>query len=195
MIDTLSTKNDAAYTFLVSTNKQFKLIGKHEGYTNGESDANTLGKELVVISDVILLKKEEETVADKIKEGSDLGKIVEFKSIYFDLDKYKIRSDAEPELKKIIKIMNEYPNMTIELGAHTDCRETKAYNQLLSNKRSKASVDYIRKSITKPERITGKGYGKSKLVNGCSCDGEVVSNCSEEEHQKNRRTEFIILKK
>jgi len=195
MIDTLSTKNDAAYTFTVSTNKQFKLIGKHEGYMNGESEANTMGKELVVVADVLLLKKEPETIDDKIKDGADLGKIVEFKNIYFDLDKYKIRSDAESELKKIIKIMNEYPNMTVELGSHTDCRETKAYNQLLSNKRAKASVDYIRKGITKPERITGKGYGKSKLINDCSCDGEVLSTCSEEEHQKNRRTEFIVLKK
>jgi len=195
MIDSLSTKNDAAYTFTVSTNKQFKLVGKHEGYMNGESEASTMGKELVVVSDVLLLKKEPETIDDKIKDGADLGKIVEFKNIYFDLDKYKIRSDAEPELKKIIKIMNEYPNMTVELGSHTDCRETKAYNQLLSNKRAKASVDYIRKSITKPERITGKGYGKSKLINDCSCDGAVLSTCSEEEHQKNRRTEFIVLKK
>jgi outer membrane protein OmpA-like peptidoglycan-associated protein/tetratricopeptide (TPR) repeat protein len=195
MIDTLSTKNDAAYTFTVSTNKQFKLVGKHEGYINGESDANTMGKELIVVSDVLLLKNEPETIDDKIKDGADLGKIVEFNNIYFDLDKYKIRSDAEPELKKIIKIMNEYPNMTVELGSHTDCRETKTYNQLLSNKRAKASVDYIRKGITKPERITGKGYGKSKLINDCSCDGEVLSTCAEDEHQKNRRTEFIILKK
>jgi outer membrane protein OmpA-like peptidoglycan-associated protein len=195
VIDTLTTKIDAAYSFTVMTNKQFKLIGKHDGYSNGESDANTMGKELVVVSDVILLKKEIETIAEKIKEGADLGKIAEFKAIYFDLDKFKIRPDAEPELKKIIKIMNDYPNMIIELGAHTDCRETKYYNQILSEKRAKASVEYIQKSISNPLRITGKGYGKSKLINHCSCDGTVVSNCSEEEHQKNRRTEFIIIKK
>ena len=194
-IDTLSTKNDAAYTFIVPTNKQFKVTGKHEGYIDGESEANTMGKEIFVIADVILQKKEIETIEEKIKEGVDLGKIVEFKPIYFDLDKYKIRLDAEPELKKIIKIMNEYPNLKVELGSHTDCRETKAYNQILSDKRAKATVDYIRKSITNPNRITGKGYGKSKLVNQCSCEGEVLSSCSEEEHQKNRRTEFIVLKK
>ena len=194
-IDTLSTKNDAAYTFIVPTNKQFKVTGKHEGYIDGESEANTMGKEIVVFADVILQKKEIETIEEKIKEGVDLGKIVEFKPIYFDLDKYKIRLDAEPELKKIIKIMNEYPNLKVELGSHTDCRENKAYNQILSDKRAKATVDYIRKSITNPNRITGKGYGKSKLVNQCSCEGEVLSSCSEEELQKNRRTEFIVLKK
>ncbi len=195
IIDTVTTKNNAAYTFLVATNKQYKLIGERETYNNGETDANTLGKELIVIADVILLKKEKETVAEKIKEGVDLAKVVEFKAIYFDLDKYSIRPDAENELKKIITIMNDYPNMVIELGSHTDCRESKSYNQLLSDKRAKASVDYIKKGITHPERITGKGYGKSKLVNSCSCDGLVLSTCSEEEHQKNRRTEFIVIKK
>ncbi len=199
IIDTVTTKSNAAYTFSVITNKQYKLIGKHDGYSNGESDANTLGKELIVIADVILLKKEKvkekEKEKETIKEGVDLAKVINLEVIYFDLDKYAIRPDAEPELKKIINIMNEYPNMKIELGAHTDCRESKAYNQILSDKRAKATVNYIKKRITKPERITGKGYGKSKLVNDCSCDGEKLSTCSEEEHQKNRRTEFIVIKK
>lgn len=202
VIDSIQTKGDAAFSFMVNTNKQFKLIGKHDAYMNGESEANTLGKELVVISDVILLKNDvatattttNTTAATKIKKGDDLAKVTDFKAIYFDLDKYKIRSDAEPELKKIIKIMNDYPNMHVELGSHTDCRETKYYNQVLSEKRAKATVDYIRKSITNQNRITGKGYGKSKLINDCRCDGDVVSTCSEENHQKNRRTEFIIVK-
>lgn len=193
IIDTITTKNNAAYTFSVATNKQYKLIGKHETYNNGQSDANTLGKELIVTADVTLIKKE--TPYEKIKEGIDLGKIITFKAIYFDLDKYVIREDASIELNKIINIMNEYPNMVIEVGAHTDCRETEYYNQILSNRRAKATVDYIKKGITHPERITGKGYGKSKLVNNCSCDGSVVSSCSEKEHQKNRRTEFIVIKK
>ena len=193
-LDTLTTKDDAAYSFFVANDKQFKIVGKKETYKDGESEANSFGKELIIQSDVILLKKEE-PIADKIKEGADLAKIGGFKTIYFDLDKYAIRPDAEVELNKIIKIMNKYPTMVVELGSHTDCRETIAYNQILSNKRAKASVDYIKKGITKPERITGKGYGKSKLMNHCSCDGAIVSNCSEEEHQKNRRTEFIIIKK
>ena len=201
-LDTLTTKDDAAFSFFVANDKQFKIVGKKETYKDGESEANSFGKELIIQSDVILLKKEEpvvvkqeEPIADKIKEGADLAKIGGFKTIYFDLDKYAIRPDAEVELNKIIKIMNEYPTMVVELGSHTDCRETIAYNQILSNKRAKASIDYIKKGITKPERITGKGYGKSKLMNHCSCDGAIVSNCSEEEHQKNRRTEFIIIKK
>ena len=90
--------------------------------------------------------------------------------------------------------MNEYPSMIIELGSHTDCRGTIQQNQTLSDNRAKASADYIKSKITNPERISGKGYGEAKLVSDCPCEGTVKSKCSEEEHQKNRRTEFIIIK-
>ncbi|CAN5422411.1 OmpA family protein [soil metagenome] len=192
-IDTVTTKDDAAYSFFVDSDKNFKLIGKKEKYTNGENTANTHGKELVVKADVILLTKKE-IVAKKIETETDLGKIAEMNNIYFDLDKSNIRPDAEAELNKIVAIMNEYPKLKVELFAYTDCRESRAYNQLLSDKRAKAAVDYIKKRITNPERIQGKGYGETSLVNGCSCDGDVVSDCSEEEHQKNRRSEFRIVK-
>jgi outer membrane protein OmpA-like peptidoglycan-associated protein len=91
--------------------------------------------------------------------------------------------------------MNEHPDMVIELGSHTDCRHNKKYNQVLSNNRAKASADYIKKRITNPDRIYGKGYGESKLISNCECEGKVISTCAEDEHQKNRRTEFIIIKK
>jgi outer membrane protein OmpA-like peptidoglycan-associated protein len=84
--------------------------------------------------------------------------------------------------------------MEVELGSHTDCRATAAFNEKLSGNRAQASAEYIKKSISRPERISGKGYGESKLKNGCACEGSVKSTCTEEEHQQNRRTEFIILK-
>ncbi|MDQ3109124.1 MAG: OmpA family protein [Bacteroidota bacterium] len=194
VVETLTTKDDGAYFFFVDSDKNFKLTGKKSGYVDGETTVNTSGKEYIVKADVTLLKKEE-VVAEAIKEGADLGKIAEFNNIYFDLNKYEIRPDAEPELDKIVKIMNDYPNMVVELSSHTDCRESKAFNQVLSDNRANASVNYIKKRITNPSRITGKGYSETRLVNGCSCDGEVVSDCSEADHQKNRRTEFIIKKK
>jgi outer membrane protein OmpA-like peptidoglycan-associated protein/tetratricopeptide (TPR) repeat protein len=193
-IDTVTTKDDAAYSFLVDANQNYKLNGKKATYMDGDTIASTFGKEATVTADVILLKKEE-IIAEKIKVGTDLVKIkeLEFNAIYFDLDKFNIRPDAATELDKIVKVMNQFPDMKVELGSYTDCRETKAYNQILSDKRAKTSANYIKKRITKPERIYGKGYGKTKLVNGCACDGNVVSDCSEEEHQKNRRSEFIII--
>ncbi|MBN9294668.1 MAG: OmpA family protein [Flavobacteriia bacterium] len=126
-------------------------------------------------------------------EVKDLRELVQINPINFDLNKYNIRPDAAKELDKIVEIMNKYPNMVVELGSHTDCRATAAYNMKLSDNRAKASAEYIKKRITNPERIYGKGYGESRLLNDCACEGNVKSDCSEEEHEKNRRTEFKVI--
>jgi outer membrane protein OmpA-like peptidoglycan-associated protein/tetratricopeptide (TPR) repeat protein len=130
----------------------------------------------------------------KLDVGQDLASMIELKPILFDVGKYTIRKDAAIELNKIIEIMNQYPTMSVELGSHTDCRGTIAANTTLSEKRANASAEYIKKRITNPERIYGKGYGETKLKVDCPCEGKVKSTCPDSEHQKNRRTEFIIMK-
>lgn len=130
----------------------------------------------------------------KVEVGMDLAKMIDIKPIYFDLGKSVIRKDAAVELDKIVAIMKEYPAMIIELGAHTDCRGAAASNLKLSGARAKASAAYIVKKGIDKTRITGKGYGESKLLNSCACEGKVKPTCSEDEHAKNRRTEFIIVK-
>jgi outer membrane protein OmpA-like peptidoglycan-associated protein len=130
----------------------------------------------------------------KLEIGGNIADLININPIYFDLGKHAIRKDAAVELDKIVAIMNEYTEMRIELGSHTDCRSSVSSNQLLSNRRAQASADYIKKKISNPSRITGVGYGESRLKINCPCEGKIVSNCSEEEHQKNRRTEFIITK-
>jgi len=123
----------------------------------------------------------------------DLRDLIQINPINFDLGKWNIRPDAKLELDKIVEVMNKYPNMEVELGSHTDCRASKSFNMRLSDKRAKSSAKYIKSKITNPERIYGKGYGESKLLNGCECEGAVKSDCSEEEHEKNRRTEFKVI--
>jgi len=196
VLDTLTTSEDGSFTFLAASDKNFKLTGTKVKYIEGSTVTNTFGKDFIVKADVVLLTKKE-IIAEKIETTTDfnLGKIVELNPIYFDLDKSNIRPDAEVELTKIIEVMNDHPNMVVELSSYTDCRESIEYNQVLSDKRAKASVDYIKARITKPERITGKGYGKTNLVNECTCDDNLGANCTEAEHQKNRRTEFKIVKK
>jgi outer membrane protein OmpA-like peptidoglycan-associated protein len=130
----------------------------------------------------------------KVEVGMDLAKMIDIQPIYFDLGKSVIRKDAALELDKIVTVMNEYPAMIIELGAHTDCRGAAAANLRLSGARAKAAAAYIVKKGIKQSRISGRGYGESKLLNSCGCEGKVASTCSEEEHAKNRRTEFIIVK-
>jgi len=130
----------------------------------------------------------------KVEVGMDLAKMIDMKPIYFDLGKSVIRKDAALELDKIVQVMNEYPNMSVELGSHTDCRSGAASNMKLSAQRAKASAAYIVKKGIDKTRIVGKGYGESKLLNNCACEGKVQSTCTEEEHSVNRRTEFIITK-
>lgn len=143
----------------------------------------------------IKLHEELNMVLGKVLVGQDLAKMIEIKPIYFDLGKSKIRPDAALELDKVVKVMKEYPNMYIELGAHTDCRGAAAANKKLSDSRAKASAAYIIKAGKfKNDRVVGKGYGESKLLNACGCEGKTESKCSEQEHAINRRTEFIVTK-
>jgi outer membrane protein OmpA-like peptidoglycan-associated protein len=130
----------------------------------------------------------------KVEVGMDLAKMIDIKPIYFDLGKSKIRPDAAAELDKIVQVMNEYPNMFIELGSHTDCRSSAAANLKLSTARAQASASYIVKKGINKMRITGKGYGETRLLNNCGCEGKVKSDCPEFEHEKNRRTEFLITR-
>ena len=130
---------------------------------------------------------------DQIEVGVDLADAINLKPIYFDLGKWNIRRDAAKELDKIVALMNKYPNMVVELGSHTDCRSSMQFNQDLSDKRAKASAEYIKAKISDPDRIYGKGYGETRLKVNCPCEGEVKSDCTESEHAKNRRTEFVVI--
>ncbi len=123
-----------------------------------------------------------------IPKGTDLAKIFKIKLIYFDLDKSFIRKDAALELEKILDVMNQNKSMTIDVRSHTDSRATFEYNEKLSDRRVKSTIAWLIKNGVSSERLTGKGYGESLLVNECS-DGV---KCTEEEHQLNRRSEFII---
>jgi outer membrane protein OmpA-like peptidoglycan-associated protein/tetratricopeptide (TPR) repeat protein len=134
----------------------------------------------------------------------------ELKPIYYDTDKASIRDDARVELDKIVKLLNDNPTIVMEIGSHTDCRHTAQYNMALSQRRANEAVRYIRARISNPSRVTGKGYGESQLVNNCACECEKsvgsiglaafkecenaqIPNCTEDQHQMNRRTEFKIV--
>jgi outer membrane protein OmpA-like peptidoglycan-associated protein len=89
--------------------------------------------------------------------------------------------------------MEAHPNYKVELQSHTDCRGTYAYNERLSENRSQSCVNYITSNGISKDMITAKGYGEYQLLENCPCEGEVVSECSEEQHQMNRRTVFLLI--
>ncbi|GHA63035.1 OmpA family protein [Pontibacter akesuensis] len=125
-----------------------------------------------------------------IFDKNEVEKAIVLDNIYYDLDKWDIRADAAKELDKLATLLMNNPSVNIELSAHTDSRESQEYNQQLSEKRAKAAVDYLVTKGIEADRLTWKGYGKTRLVNKCATG----VNCPEEEHQKNRRTEFTIKK-
>ncbi|GLU42377.1 cell envelope biogenesis protein OmpA [Muricauda sp. NBRC 101325] len=121
--------------------------------------------------------------------GDDLAKLLQLSTIYFDLNKYNIRPDAEIEIQKVIVAMEKYPSLKIKVNSHTDSRGIDAYNLWLSQKRAESTVNYmISKGISR-DRLEGEGFGETRLVNECA-NGVP---CSEEQHQLNRRSEFIIF--
>ena len=129
-----------------------------------------------------------------VKPGDDLASAFKIKIIYFDLDKSNIRQDAALELAKIHDVLEQYPTMVIDVRSHTDCRQTAKYNLILSGKRAKSTIAWLVGKGIRTSRISGRGYGESQLKNDCGCEPANTSNCTEAQHQANRRSEFIITK-
>ncbi len=121
--------------------------------------------------------------------GDDLAKLLQLSTIYFDLNKFNIRRDAEIEIQKVIVAMEKYPSLKIKVNSHTDSRGIDAYNLWLSQKRAESTVNYMVSKGISADRLQGEGYGETRLVNECT-NG---IPCSSDEHQLNRRSEFIIF--
>lgn len=181
------------------TGDTFTLVSDEEGNFSTAIDHETIYKALASKEDHFSksevvstkgLKYSEDIYVEFEIEKMVIDEPIEIENIFYDFDKWNIRADAAVELDKLVKILNDNPNIEIELGSHTDSRGTDAYNQNLSNRRAKSVVDYLVKRGIDKNRLTWKGYGESKLVNGCKDDVP----CSEADHQKNRRTEFTVTK-
>ena len=118
----------------------------------------------------------------------DLGCLLGLNPIYFDLNKYFIRPDAEIELTKVFNAMIRFPEMIIRIESHTDSRSPQSYNLRLSQNRATSTRNWLIQRGIAPSRLSAVGYGESQLINRCA-DGVP---CSEAEHQLNRRSMFII---
>lgn len=177
------TEEDGSYEHLIQRDEDFVLSGSKEKYTDGSVDFSSHG-----------LEKQKEIIVDlniAMAPIEDVVLLADLETIYFDLDKDNIRPDAALELDKVVALMNKYPGMVIRLESHTDSRARDPYNLDLSQRRAKSTYEYMVSQGIDPSRIPKyEGFGETQLVNKCSNGVK----CSEEEHQLNRRTEFIILK-
>jgi outer membrane protein OmpA-like peptidoglycan-associated protein/tetratricopeptide (TPR) repeat protein len=175
------TDANGNYHFDLEAETDYKVMSSRENCADNAFTKTTVG-----------LKKSTTLIADFgfFCEGD----VIRVDNIYYDLAKWNIRPDAAKELDKLVVIMKKYPLMVIELGSHTDCRASYTYNMDLSQKRAKSAVEYIVKNGVDASRMSAKGYGESKLINHCECEGTKIVPCTEAEHQQNRRTEFKVLK-
>ena len=182
-ISTTVSDDKAAYSFTVECGKTYYVRAQKPEYTAKELKT-TIGEENGKTYLPIAL----ENAKCKVTIGDDLGKCFNIKMIYFDLDKSNIRQEAAFDLEKILDVLNQNPTMKLDIRSHTDSRQTFKYNEALSDRRAKSTINWLIKNGVSADRLTGKGYGETQLVNKCSDDVE----CTEEEHQLNRRSEFII---
>lgn len=175
-IATKPTNADGIVEFIIECETNTQLEVAMTDYESASVKVDGTNEEEVSV-DVALKPIEEIIVQDQ----------VDLNPIYFDYDKSNITSKAAFELDKLVQIMTKYPDMVITANSHTDSRGSSPYNQQLSERRAKTTVQYVISKGIDANRITGEGKGENELKINCG------SNCTEEEHQENRRSEFIIV--
>lgn len=172
------------YTFDVECGTIYYVRISKQDYVTNEEKIIT-----AEVSGKLTLRTNIEKKVVPFDAGEDVARKLGIKKIYFDLGKSSIRPDAAVELAKILEVMLEYPTMKIDVRSHTDSRDSHKNNEKLSDRRAQSTIAWFVKKGIDPGRLSGKGYGETQLINDCK-DGV---ECSEEEHQLNRRSEFIIV--
>ncbi|MEM7101722.1 MAG: OmpA family protein [Bacteroidota bacterium] len=178
MTNILSGEN-GAFQFTLKGETDFLISGKKPNYYLDRKSLSTKG---LTAPDTIFIELN--------LNRFEIQKPIVLENIYYDFDKSFIRQDAAPELDKLAQMLLDNPEITIELMSHTDSRASHKYNQRLSQRRANAALSYLVKKGIDKSKIVAKGYGEQALLNYCT-DG---IPCSELDHQRNRRTEFKIIK-
>jgi len=185
VIDEVFTGEDGSFKIRVFTEENYNLVAEKADYFTTRKEFSTIGKS--IRKDTLTEFITNVTFTTKIHlDRIVLEKPIVLNNIYYDLDKADIRQDAAKVLDSLVLIMNDNPDIYIELGSHTDARAADDYNFDLSLRRARSAVSYIISKGIVANRITAKGYGESQLL--------IKNALTEEEHQVNRRTEFKVLR-
>jgi outer membrane protein OmpA-like peptidoglycan-associated protein len=174
----LETGPEGRFREPLEPGRVYRLHASRNGYRDDTASIDTRGLSGVQERFAVLALAERDTAVS-----------VELRHIYYDLDRAYIRRDAAPDLERLARLLERYPDLVIELGAHTDSRGSAAYNLALSERRARAAVDWLVARGIDPARLEARGYGEGRPRNGCT-DGV---SCPEALHQANRRTEFRVL--
>ena len=189
VLKTMVVGDDALYKFKLEFDKNYSIRAEKADFSTVEKFVQTSSETSVMEQPIAISPTMESKIAN-LKVGVDLAKIFDI-VIYFDYNKANIRSDAQVQLQKLVEYMNKYPSTVVDIKSHTDSRGRDSYNLKLSDRRAKSTRAYLISQGISPYRLTAAGYGESQLLNECSNGVK----CSKEQHQLNRRSEFILMKK
>ncbi|UBM58867.1 OmpA family protein [Marinilongibacter aquaticus] len=177
---TVITGKDGRYEFQPTKKGQYVVSAVKDRYAQNTE----------IVGKVRGLFKNRETYEQNLGMVGE-GDLYRIENIYYDYGKHTIRKDAKRSLNdRVMPLLQKYPQIEIEIRSHTDSRSSAEFNQKLSEQRAQEVVLYLQKRGISANRLKFHGYGESQLVNECA-DGV---DCSEEMHQQNRRTEFLVLK-
>lgn len=179
---TMGTESNGDFHLVLRTNTDYTFKATKDGYFTKETRLSTKGIVLTEQHPDTLLTTE--IILDKIFTNQEIV----LENIYYDYDKSNIREDAKPALHDLIELLKKNPQIRIQLASHTDCRGTTSYNESLSQRRAESVVLYLSENGIAPERLVARGFGESRPANTCRCE-----TCTEEQHQQNRRTTFMVL--
>lgn len=189
LIGTLVVGEKADYVFATEPNKRYRIEATKDLYIP-HSEYFTTNAEGKLRYNIELFVECYDDAEEIITRRAD-GKVqIVLENIYFDLNKWDIKPEAAAILDVLYDLLVKYPDMVVELGAHTDSRASNVYNMMLSNRRARATFDYLVNRGIKASRLKPKGYGEEIPLIPCGLD----KPCTEQEHSINRRCEFIILK-
>lgn len=178
VIETRTTAADGQVVYSVDCNRAYTLQVAKDGYeSNVFPVAKTNGGIVNVNADLQPI--------DVIVTPTEIV----LKEIFFEFNKSNITQEGAFELDKLVQVMKNNDQMVIMVKSHTDNRGSDAYNMNLSDRRAKSTVQYVISKGIDKSRISGKGYGESEPKVDCK------ENCTEEDHAKNRRSEFLIIKR
>ena len=195
----LSVRSDGSFHYVVTPGVSYVMLATCKGYLNHKEELRVEQAE----------ESEEYTLQFPL---ASITAPVLIDNIFYDFDKATLRPESTTALDELVKLLEENPNVTIELSAHCDFKGSAAYNKRLSQKRAESVVNYLIEHGIAADRLTPVGYGKEKpkrinkkvaskhkfLKEGDVLTEEFIQNLSEKEqeecNQLNRRTEFTVLR-
>jgi len=195
------TDGNGDYKYCLKCGREYEIYGMKDGVSSGVTTISTINQpcneRLAVSKNITMPTGGGSSFGGVATNGEEVvgapitvGTIIQLPNIYYNFNDTELRTDALSDLDLIVKMLNTYPEMVIEIASHTDSRGSETYNQELSEKRSKKAVEYVVAQGISSDRVAPVGYGETKPRNRC-ING---SKCPESQHQENRRTEVIIKK-